>query len=61
MESSGRENNFSITPKEEPPSLEAMHKRLAGLEKQFKDFRIIGDGTINFSGDMEKGFSANVG
>lgn len=35
-----------------------MHERLVRLEKMAKDFRIIGDGTVNFSGNLEKGFSA---
>ena len=53
------ESELEKVDRANPPTLEELHKRLLTMEKEHKDFRIIGDGTINFSGDMKKGFSAS--
>jgi hypothetical protein len=58
MESGNPDRQDALT--DAPPSEEEMHKRLLKLEKMYRDFRIVGDGTINFQGDMRKGFTATL-
>lgn len=45
-------------PTEPEVSAEQLHDRLKELEKQYANFRIMGDGTINFNGSMKHGFTA---
>lgn len=54
MESPTRKDNDAVEP-----SIDDLHKIALELERQVADFRIIGDGGINFTGSMEHGFSVS--
>jgi hypothetical protein len=56
MEGRNRKDRDAV----EITSLADLHAELSKLEKMARNFTIIGDGAINFQGNLEHGFSANL-